>query len=59
MGTQSVYTDDLVELYGMAKMFAENNQPLTDRQEGAILHAESLIENNSGWTITKKYSPDE
>ncbi|UBF22660.1 hypothetical protein HRTV-25_gp79 [Halorubrum tailed virus 25] len=60
MGTQSVYTDDLVELYSMAKMFAENedNQPLNERQITAIRDAEALIENNSGWKITRKFKPE-
>lgn len=57
MGVQEVYTDDLVELYSMAKMFAEENGPLNERQETAILHAEALIDRNSGWEITMKFDP--
>jgi hypothetical protein len=55
MGTQPVYTDALVELYSMAKMYAEENPPVNDRQEAAILHAESLIESTTGWEITQPY----
>lgn len=57
MGVQEVYTDDLVELYIMAKLYAEENGPLTKEQERAILGAETLIENNSGWKITMTFDP--
>lgn len=60
MGTQPVYTDDLVELYSMAKMYAENedNQPINENQIMAIRGAEVLIERNSGWEITRKFKPE-
>lgn len=58
MSVQEVYTDDLVELYSMAKMYAEENGPLNERQELAILNAETLIENNSGWDISHYYGEE-
>lgn len=55
MGVQRVYTDDLVELYSMAKIYAKDNGPINIRQEEAIIAAEQMIENNSGYQVEQKY----
>jgi len=57
MASSKIHTYALVELYGMAKMYAENN-PLTDRQTEAIELAETIIENKTGYEITKPFKND-
>jgi len=57
MTSSKIHTYALVELYGMAKMYAENN-PLTDRQTEAIELAETIIENKTGYEITKPFKND-
>jgi len=54
MTQQKVYTDALVELYSMAKMYAENNN-CTDKQRYAIEVVETIIQNNSAYEITDPF----
>jgi hypothetical protein len=56
MSTVKIYTDALVELYSMSKMYAEEHGA-TERQEYAIGVAESFIQNLTGYEITQPYEP--
>lgn len=58
MTGQKIHTEMLVELYGMAKMYAED-ESITDRQREAILYAETLIENNTGWEVTEPFEDEQ
>lgn len=55
MATQEIHTDALVELYSMAKLYADENGHVTERQRYAINEAESIIENNSGYEVTDPF----
>jgi len=57
MTQQEIYTDALVELYSMSKMYADNNN-LTDRQKYAIEVTEMIIENNMGYEITDPFNDE-
>jgi len=55
MTTQDIYTDALVELYSMSKMYDEDAEHITGRQRYAIEVAETIIENNSGYEVTDPF----
>jgi len=57
MATQEIYTDALVELYSMSKLYVNENT-LTERQRYAIEVAETIIENNSGYEVTQPFKDE-
>jgi len=57
MAQQKIYTDALVELYSMSRMYADNNN-LTSRQKYAIEVTETIIENNTGYEITEPFGDE-